>query len=1264
MQRLTRGQVRSRQLILPPSGGLDNFANVNLQTGIEIPENDDNVYMEFDHYSILNPHYNEDPVLPVVEVQASGDNQLPDGSYDFNFGHMIQRTYPRAFQMARRRLYLTTHPDGGLAETTWMIQEMNTHEGVAPEQILFTHPQYGNRKVRVRAIISGLPAYVEAAQRAVELSSVNVLVNQDNQLTSERLYAALLMEYFSRNFRGLHHIQGSHDLEISFYNHKSQIRIAYLFQFVNEVPEHGLVTRTDALSLNFPYVAPRATLHQPSAFAYQQDPEGRFDERSIRRSFRTAEIGSIPGRRMNPVRAGTGRRGFDGEFSLYSRKLDFYDVFSEAINVVPNTEEQLCFPMAFMCSELRKIIFSDCNNKITDIRFGDVMEILIAESDNHPDECRYFRNDKIFLFSRLIDWNQNMDTAVWVAKRVHDYVCLRMQKTVDVNDFGECLQAYSYVFGVNISVYTKESNRRLLHQACVYDNEPHEQWFISMIQDGDHLHGVKNILMYKKGLLKSKDQYKKDSFYCEYCDKVDRRWGEKAQYEHQLSCRGIITGTSLYNHHMSRHMKYAQVCCNEKTRMKWKKNEQAEGDEPKSIRVQICKICSAEIDNHDYHQHNCYFKPKELEAPINDSLIWVYDIESYQHWDETSQQYIHRCHLVCMAQVYGQQKQEFHDIETFVAFLITLPEGSVVLAHNGGSYDHQFVVRVLERNSVPHELVCSPNSQHHYLAVNILNYMNKIQIRLIDFMKMFTASLANIGEAFKLPVCKGDFPHNFSTADHLDYIGPLPELDNERDYYCFKTMKSAEKQNSAEEYWKSEKEKRCYCHGNDTCWGGKADICATCNKPFWDYKKELARYCWLDVEVLAQACAMFRDKIMSFTGSGVCGWKLDMKIDPFHYMTQGQIALALFTNGTRGMNIAVTHEKIPNNFNPKSIMWLEMLNRASKDLGEGCKIQHLGNSRKGNYVGRVKDYVDGFCSETNTVFLYYDCEEQACPHCYRAWCDTLDETPKRSDESKIRDYARQLKYYQLKSIYKQVVIHWSHDDPVEWGDEFFGCDLMHMRDFFYGGRTEVFAAMADLRNNPDKDEIMCKDDVCSLYPYVCAFKKMPIGLHQVFFGVDLDTTKHRLHPLAQDPFFGFARIKVRPNTKDWLGILPFRDEDTGRLVYDLHEKVGCWHTELIYLAIECGYEILEVYEVWHWSEDQCSNEVFRGYMDFFLKMKQQAEGWEKLAKGAKLNIIDHEGIIETLFHLNGGVGRIEEGLVETNPVLRQLAKVIYNLFVY
>ena len=63
-------------------------------------------------------------------------------------------------------------------------------------------------------------------------------------------------------------------------------------------------------------------------------------------------------------------------------------------------------------------------------------------------------------------------------------------------------------------------------------------------------------------------------------------------------------------------------------------------------------------------------------------------------------------------------------------------------------------------------------------------------------------------------------------------------------------------------------------------------------------------------------------------------------------------------------------------------------------------------------------------------------------------------------------------------------------------------------------------------------------------------------------------------------------------------------------------------------------------------------------------MKQQAEGWEKLAKGAKLNIIDHEGIIETLFHLNGGVGRIEEGLVETNPVLRQLAKVRYILFVY
>jgi len=127
-------------------------------------------------------------------------------------------------------------------------------------------------------------------------------------------------------------------------------------------------------------------------------------------------------------------------------------------------------------------------------------------------------------------------------------------------------------------------------------------------------------------------------------------------------------------------------------------------------------------------------------------------------------------------------------------------------------------------------------------------------------------------------------------------------------------------------------------------------------------------------------------------------------------------------------------------------------------------------------------------------------------------------------------------------------------------------------------------------------------DICSEYPYVCSWKDLPMGKPEIYFNDSVD--KDRLNPNHPDKYFGFARIRVKPNVHDIIGILPQRTKeygDTEKLVYDLIEKEGCWSTELIYLAMEHQYEILEVYEVWHWPESQRSNKLMRGYMEFFLR---------------------------------------------------------------
>lgn len=65
---------------------------------------------------------------------------------------------------------------------------------------------------------------------------------------------------------------------------------------------------------------------------------------------------------------------------------------------------------------------------------------------------------------------------------------------------------------------------------------------------------------------------------------------------------------------------------------------------------------------------------------------------------------------------------------------------------------------------------------------------------------------------------------------------------------------------------------------------------------------------------------------------------------------------------------------------------------------------------------------------------------------------------------------------------------------------------MKMRDCFYGGRTEVFAAYADFEKMADYEFQYL--DVCSLYPYVCSWKDLPIGVPTTLFGSKIEKVSY------------------------------------------------------------------------------------------------------------------------------------------------------------
>jgi hypothetical protein len=184
-------------------------------------------------------------------------------------------------------------------------------------------------------------------------------------------------------------------------------------------------------------------------------------------------------------------------------------------------------------------------------------------------------------------------------------------------------------------------------------------------------------------------------------------------------------------------------------------------------------------------------------------------------------------------------------------------------------------------------------------------------------------------------------------------------------------------------------------------------------------------------------------------------------------------------------------------------------------------------------------------------------------------------------------------------------------------------------------------------------------DVCSLYPTVCSHDTLPIKFPVWYFGVNARAQLERLNPSHADPIFGYIRCRIQPNSKDCLGLLPTRVD--GKLVFDLTVKVGTWFSEEIYLAVSQGYVILDVYEILHWTPESRSNNYMKGYMSYFLRMKQESEGWKKAGASSETPSDDiKQQKIQELFELNGNMARMRPDCVEKNAVRRGTSKIYLN----
>jgi hypothetical protein len=148
---------------------------------------------------------------------------------------------------------------------------------------------------------------------------------------------------------------------------------------------------------------------------------------------------------------------------------------------------------------------------------------------------------------------------------------------------------------------------------------------------------------------------------------------------------------------------------------------------------------------------------------------------------------------------------------------------------------------------------------------------------------------------------------------------------------------------------------------------------------------------------------------------------------------------------------------------------------------------------------------------------------------------------------------------------------------------------LNPRDAFYGGRTN--ASILKVQN-----KILRYIDVCSSYPTVQNFDYYPVGHPEKIYNPEK----------YNENWYGLIKCKTVAPKKLYHPVLPIKKD---KLIFTLCAKcfdekcnscthndevrvlLGTWTTDEVSKALEKGYFIMEIYEVWHFKEK--SNNLFK-----------------------------------------------------------------------
>lgn len=365
-----------------------------------------------------------------------------------------------------------------------------------------------------------------------------------------------------------------------------------------------------------------------------------------------------------------------------------------------------------------------------------------------------------------------------------------------------------------------------------------------------------------------------------------------------------------------------------------------------------------------------------------------------------------------------------------------------------------------------------------------------------------------------------------------------------------------------------------------------------------DLRQLCTEYCISDVLLLQQGCEAFRESYLKL------GYD-----DPFAFITIASVAMHSFRKHFLVDPVAV--------YNP--------------DLTRPRYGEHF--RKVTGLLSLTNQVVEGrlcHCVAENEIWMVVDCLDNGCTKCYGRF--TMHPFQKQPMHALHNDLQRW-----LHEVRKDYEVH------LVWTCEFQGqielYDGIHIRDAFYGGRTETIQMYT--RHDP-----IDYYDVTSMYPYVLqgialdgTVMKYPTGAPLVIY-----------EPEDWTVYFGFIRCRVLPPPDLYLPILPCRRE--GKLMFTLEEQEGTWTTEEVRFAVSHGYRVRDVRAVVHYT--QTSSRLFRGYIYQWYKLKIIAGGW------AKIGNVDRLAFLHGLSERYGIDLQVSDIPEDTNAGLYAVAKLMLN----